>query len=286
MPPNMRIDQPLGAGSGVSGNARDNLWENRSIELHDTGTGMTSSREWILEDKQPGVVATISNPTSSPALFTPPVGGGGSYRVTLRYDGVSDPNLGAIYEQKNKSFVFRVTRDQAGAAIPNLFPLPAAFEAKEESNGISGQGEAGRGYAPLFDPIRAAVRELRTEPVVVDLLCGRQTTPLTGFDIVGSKVFDRSKYPSTFSCMFRARIFASAGMTAQVRLFNFTDSIVVTPTLLSSASTTPTVVTASLAVPADIPNASKEYEVQLRISAGAPGPGDAAFILSAQLILS
>lgn len=157
MPANFRADQPSGAGAGVAGQARDDLWEECEIELHDIGTGMVASREWFLDDKPAGSGSTLSFSTATPSTFTPDPQGSenGTYKVTLRYDGVSDPTLGATYEANNKTLVLRVTKNAAGNPLPDLYPLPAFLEEDRHSFGIVGQGPApGKGYAPLLLNIR------------------------------------------------------------------------------------------------------------------------------------
>lgn len=168
MPPNFRADQPTGAGSGSAGAARSDLWEDEQIELHDVGTGMVVSREWILEDKPAGSSSTVTSETSTPAFLTPTVLGaeGGSYLITLRYDGVDqklleDGSRNPQYAEKNKTFVLVVTKDSSGVSIPNLFPLPAFSEEVDHSSGISGRGPApGKGHAPLLVALRTRILQL------------------------------------------------------------------------------------------------------------------------------
>lgn len=84
---------------------------------------------------------------------------------------------------------------------------------------------------------------------------------------------------------FEAIAWATAGMTAEVELWNITDGVAVVGTLLAIASTVPTwLVSVPLAVPAVLPNASTLYELRLRISAGVPGPLDRAFVSQARLL--
>jgi hypothetical protein len=83
---------------------------------------------------------------------------------------------------------------------------------------------------------------------------------------------------------FEALLWASAGMTAEIELYNLTDGTAVAGTLLTTTGTVPTaVVSGNLAVPAVLPNAARDYEVRLRISAGAPGPLDRALTSGVRL---
>lgn len=283
MPANFRLDQPTGAGAGSSGAARDDLWVGRGIELHDVGSGMTTSREWILEDGPPGTSPVISNPTAAVATLNDANVFANSYRVTLRYDGVSDPNLGSIYVAKNKTFIFRVTKNSSGVVIPRQFPMPAAGELKAESQGIAGQGSTGRGHAPVLDALAAGVRELRGRPVFFPLVAGLQDTPSTSFTPVGGRLINPGAYPA-LSAVFRCCIWASPTFSVEARLFNVTDSVAIAATVLSHNTSTPTVKIANLSIPAEIPNSEKLFEVQYRI-VGSPGVADRAYMMWAELWL-
>lgn len=130
--------------------------------------------------------------------------------------------------------------------------------------------------------------KLKQEHAFVD---GIQQTDQTSFVVVGGRRFNPADFAAVSAGIsrvitFRAEAFATPGMTAQVRLFNFTDGVQVASTVLSTASNTPAALTAVLTVPTDLPNANKLYEAQLRISAGIPTPTDRAFLLYAGLDVS
>jgi len=95
-----------------------------------------------------------------------------------------------------------------------------------------------------------------------------ETIAVNVFTAIGGDVFDPSIIPNPSSSRkitFNASINTSNGsVSAQVRLFNVTDGIVVPGTEFSSTSLTPEFFTVVLAVPAALPNAAKTYEVQLR----------------------
>lgn len=166
MPPSGRIDQSTGAGAGVAGNAREGLWLNQALSLVDVG-GSPVSRLWTLVDRPPGSAATIINPTLATAsIANPDVPG--SYLYRLQWN--NDPKL--IFER-----VFRVTLSNAGIAIPNFFPLPAAGEDGFHSNGIAGQGTGpgGRGWSPVMEAWKAYV----DQPASEDVQLLNYGTPLT-----------------------------------------------------------------------------------------------------------
>ena len=170
MSANIRIDQGSGAGAGTDGQARTNMWLSVLVELFDVGIGVPASRLWTLDDKPPGSAATMLNPTTSVASFTPDVAG--TYKITLARDGsVSGDNV--------KTLVVRVTRSNAGAVLTNIYPLPAFLEIAEHSEGIAGQGTSGRGYSPLFDSIATTVS---AETIRLDGVDVRNRTVITNTD--------------------------------------------------------------------------------------------------------
>ena len=87
--------------------------------------------------------------------------------------------------------------------------------------------------------------------------------------------------------VFEAILWATAGMTAELELWNVTTGAAVVGTLLATANVVPTKVSSiDLAVPAVLPNSPQLYELRLRISAGVPGPLDRAFVSQARLLTS
>ena len=102
----------------------------------------------------------------------------------------------------------------------------------------------------------------------VTLLAGTQSTNLTSYQVIGGIVFSPATYSYTSITLEVMLETTNAGFTAQLRLFNVTDSIVVgADPLLTSVSLTPERKTVVLAVPADLPNSLKVYELQLKMSA-------------------
>lgn len=150
MSADIRADQPGGAGSGVAGQARTGLWVGVPIELHDVGAGTPGTRTWSLVDRPEGSTAVVGAATSNPATFTGDVPG--RYLVMLSRDGsVTDPSTNCMVR------VFEVSLTGSGAAIGDYYPFPATGEQDHHSEGISGQGNSGRGYAPVFNTFRDAM---------------------------------------------------------------------------------------------------------------------------------
>ena len=165
-----------------------------------------------------------------------------------------------------------------------------AFRADVESSKYGGQlrGWAGGNTDAIQAATRKAALKTATLQQPAPMVVGLRETAQSSFEVVGACSFNPSTIPTgsagiTRTIAFRALIFATVGMTPQIRVFNFTDGVQVAATVLSSAVTpnVPTWVTATLTVPTDLPNAEKTYEAQLRISAGVPGPTDRAFVLFA-----
>ena len=113
---------------------------------------------------------------------------------------------------------------------------------------------------------------------------GTQATNSTSVVSVGSLIFDPSLYPltqgnTTRTIKFLVLAFATPSMTAEISLYNVTDGGEVTAALqTTAANSVTTLLSSALIVPTDLPNGSRLYDVRLRISAGTPGPTDAAVI--------
>lgn len=78
----IRINQPGGPGTGSPGISRDDLLLHTSVELRNVDDNGVQRWFWSLLDKPPGSTATIANPNSAVATFTPDVYG--TYRIYLR----------------------------------------------------------------------------------------------------------------------------------------------------------------------------------------------------------
>ena len=154
-----------------------------------------------------------------------------------------------------------------------------------------------RGWTQIMERLFSFVRRLgligyrRTE--IYSGVSGVQDTNAAIFVTVGSFSFDPSVLPAagvagvTRTVIFEAMIWATAGMTVEIQLWNTTDAAIVAGTILSSILNTPELVkSVNLAVPAVIPNAERMYEVQIRISAGVPLPVDRALCGMARLNVS
>lgn len=79
----IRINQPANPNpAGQPGRARDDLRLGAVVELRNVDDNGVQRWFWDMLDKPPGSTATISNPTSAVATFTPDLVG--TYRVYLR----------------------------------------------------------------------------------------------------------------------------------------------------------------------------------------------------------
>lgn len=105
-----------------------------------------------------------------------------------------------------------------------------------------------------------------TAPRVV--VAGAQQVASTGYQLVSSFTFNAADYSGasfTLAAMLRT---TSALVTAQLRLYNLTDLVVVgADPLLTSTSPDPELKTVALASPADLPAGLRTYELQLKKSA-------------------
>lgn len=108
-----------------------------------------------------------------------------------------------------------------------------------------------------------------------------EDTDQTGFTAVGSTALNPSDYLNTFTTTWQAIVETTNVLdAAEIRLYNVTTAAVVASSTLSSASLTPTLVTASITLAAGL----NIYEAQLRCqTTGAP---NRATVKQAQIIIS
>lgn len=114
-----------------------------------------------------------------------------------------------------------------------------------------------------------------------------------GYQTLGGTLLNPSAFFSgnsevTRSITFDAVIYGTSGVTAEIVLYNVTDAVVVSDTLLnSSGSTSPIKVSANLQVGDNIDNSEKHYEIQMRISEPEfPSIGNFAFCSYAAINIS
>lgn len=108
---------------------------------------------------------------------------------------------------------------------------------------------------------------------------GTQQINVTTFTVIGAIIFDPSIVTQTgiSSVKLDMVAWATSGVTAEIRLYNITDGAPVAGTTLTTSTNSPTELSVTLLVGTAIPNSSKIYEVQLRISIpSSPGVNDRA----------
>jgi hypothetical protein len=103
-------------------------------------------------------------------------------------------------------------------------------------------------------------------------ISGRQQTTQLGPDEVGALVFDPSAFVAGDANLTRTFRFAAVlecnvgGQSCALELYNITDGVTVTT--LTTSNTTPTLRTATLTSPADLPNSEKVYGLRLTRTGG------------------
>lgn len=128
---------------------------------------------------------------------------------------------------------------------------------------------------------------------VYNLLSEIGISSTAGYQTLGGTILDPSAFFSgnseiTSNITFDAVIYGTSGVTAEIVLYNVTDAVVVSDTLLnSSGSTSPVKVSANLLVGDNIENSEKHYEIQMRISEpDSPSIGNFAFCSYAAINIS
>jgi hypothetical protein len=144
------FDQPTGAGAGVAGKARNDLWLSQAVDMVSSGTGSTYL--WELLDAPPGSSAVIANPTASTANITPDEVG--TYRIQLTVDGGGLDNV--IVK------VIRARFSDSGELLFRGWALPAIDEEIDEAD----YGTNTRHWAEVWESIIPDVRGNLTRSLV------------------------------------------------------------------------------------------------------------------------
>jgi len=130
--------------------------------------------------------------------------------------------------------------------------------------------------------------------ICYSLLNGVATGDSSAFTAIGGRELDPSVLFSgnskiTLTVDFRALVEATTGVTSEIRLYNLDTGSAVNGSTMSTSSTSPDLLTATLTVGAapDLVNGSQNYELQLRISApGSPGATDRAICKMAEIVFN
>lgn len=145
-PPNFRINQPTGAGTGTLNTARPTgLWLDQEVELVTTEVGTLL---WEIEEAPPGSSAVLSQPDQTTALLTPDVANL-PWRIRL--------TVGTGSLARTRVFVLGATKDSGGVDVGRAWMVPAVGEQTGEDNASSTNGE--RGYAPRIEAILDDIRD-------------------------------------------------------------------------------------------------------------------------------
>jgi hypothetical protein len=139
----LTINQALGAGAGIAGEARNDIWEGQVVSLVSTGGTVWL---WELLSKPNGSTATLATPTAMTATITPDTTG--TYRVRLTEDGTT-----------RQTRVFRVRYDNAGALKNRGWALPAVDEGEDEGVDEANYGTNTRGWDEPWDFITDDIRD-------------------------------------------------------------------------------------------------------------------------------
>lgn len=140
------IDQPGGAGAGSPGVARNDLWQNKQINL--SCATVNGTYQWDLLDVPPGSGATLTGGGTSTPHFLPDLIG--TYRIQLITNGGGPGNVQIL--------VIRVRFSVLGV-LQNRGWSPPAFG---EQSGESNYGGNTRGWAEEIEYILADIRATLT----------------------------------------------------------------------------------------------------------------------------
>lgn len=250
------IDQPTGAGSGTPGVARQDLWQSQQVNLS-VGIGGNTAFQWDLLDIPPGSASSLTGPTTATPHFTPDLIG--TYRIQLITNGGGTGNVQIL--------VARVRFTSVGALASRGWAPPAFGERNGESN----YGGNIRGWAQELEFILADILGNAfsggggtSETVYAYGISGTQSSTQSSPDIRGTISFDPSVFPATGRTLVFAAVLERTSPTTScsLQLFNLTDNVLVT-TLVSTSTTPDLQESATLVVPADLPNSKKLYALRI-----------------------
>lgn len=173
MTASIQIDQvrPSGTSVGTAGQARNDLWTNRLVNLSTPGAPNTNP-DWAMLSQPKGSTAALAGATTFAASFTPDLPG--TYRIRCRVNG----GVGLGNEQIR---VARVRFDTNGFRVNLGLVLPAPGELDGESN----YGGNARAWDDPWNDVLALLagpkRTALTTPVAVTiadrLIITNLTTP-------------------------------------------------------------------------------------------------------------
>lgn len=305
----MIIDQPTGAGIlNTPGMARDDLWLGQLVTLTD-GAGGNSQWEWEFLDIPPGSASAINNGDTANASFTPDTVG--TYRIRLltngggpgnsqirvarvRYDslgvlsyrGLVLPALDEKAGESNYLIAPNVANDRAwdhvhGRWLADYVTTANAVDKFLPISNVAGEVPKADGAGGITWG-SAAGTGLMEKPALVTFVASsiQPSTSGTGYSRVGNIVLNPAALFAgsgsvtrtiTFSFLLEIQPLGGGGLTANARLYNLTAGAAVGAEQTSTSLTPERKVTATLAVPADLPNSLQVYEVQLKRVGGNPG---------------
>jgi len=142
-----QVDQSGGAGAGVAGESRVDLWANTAVTLTCLSPPPSAQFLWEVLYAPTGSAAVITNPNSQVASITPDVNTR-SFRLHLR---INAGGAGSDFY-----FILSCPKDSFGNPVNNGWRTPAWNEQEAEQN----QGGNTLGYLPDYDRIILAVAAL------------------------------------------------------------------------------------------------------------------------------
>jgi hypothetical protein len=135
------------------------------------------------------------------------------------------------------------------------FPVSSAGEARIRYNGTTNQLEVSLSGA-AYTPVGA------TGGTVYGV-SGLQVIDLDTFQRIGNFRFNASDWPATATFTFEAIVDVQGAASVECQLYNLTHAAAVAGSLLTTAVTSPTYLSAAVV----LPTGDHDYEVQLRVTA-------------------
>jgi hypothetical protein len=269
-------DVPLAGGAiqFTQGTERDigkfsTVTGNTAVTLRDAkGYGAIAWQWEVISAPGPvGTFPAITNDGAKDAFVTPSTDGVYVVRVTRTDIGGESVDTQAF-----------AVLDGEGHALPSAGLGGSLINTSDEALVASWIGRADAQTDFFFDAYLRWLKEALKNSQTFEILSGLQKTDSTSFVGVGAVRLNESNFPSYTVATFQAVFEVASGYTAEVRLYNLTDDTTVSGSVLSTTSTSSVVLEGTLT----LPSGQKDYEVQLRVTAG----GGFATCTGARIILT
>ena len=199
-----------------------------------------------------GGAPTITDDQAQEASFTPTQDGTYVVQLTRTFVGSESTDTQAI-----------IVLDGDSHALPSA-GVDGLINSSNEAGLAGWFGREDAGTNVLFDAYLRWLKDSLKAAQSFSIVAGKQVGSSTSFEGVGAIRLNASDFPPSLTATFEVVLEATSSYTAEVQLYNLTDTTVVSGSALSTTNTTPTALSGTLTMP----SGQKDFEVQIRVTSG------------------